>query len=97
MERCSNHTILIYGSSNKPYTVSVKDLLPTCTCPAFAINKNRAKSMKPGVRYATATCKHIQAQFDRLCRFRGEPVIPGLCPRCSSEMEWIPDDEEEAL
>lgn len=50
------------GSSAKPYIVDMRD--ETCTCTAFAINRNKSKTDS---RY-TAACKHTKAavEYERL-------------------------------
>lgn len=93
MERCLNHTRQVYGSSAKPYTVSRKGGTATCTCIAFAIGKNRMKSDRLDVRQGIAWCKHIEAQFDTLCWWEGDPILPGHCDECLGPTEKVEDEE----
>jgi hypothetical protein len=90
-ERCLNQELEIWGSGSKPYIVRMvgKEGLPSCTCTAYAINRNRSVSIKPGVIDAIAWCKHLEGQFDRLCGWIGEPVIPGMCDNCSGPTEPV--------
>ena len=98
MERCTGHTIKVYGNSNRPYKVSIENGLPSCTCMSFVMNRNRSKNKDFNEIYdkhdaPIAWCKHIEAQFDRLCGWQGVSVIiPGLCPRCSQPTEVIEDE-----
>lgn len=93
MERCIEADEIIITSSssaNKTYTVSFKELLGTCTCIAYAISRNRSVSNKPNRKphHQSAWCKHIEKAIDRgVCRWRGDPLIPGICPECGGRTE----------
>jgi hypothetical protein len=88
MERCTNHTIKVFGGNGRQYVVSVKDGMPTCTCMSFVMNRNRSKTKAD--QGIIPWCKHIEAQFNKLCAWRGESVIvPGKCPQCSKDTEEI--------
>lgn len=97
MERCTNHTVKVFGNENRQYVVSLKDGMPTCTCMSFVMNRNRARAKDTSKAFeskATAWCKHIEAQFNNLCGWRGESVIiPGMCPWCSNKTEEIASDD----
>ena len=94
MERCTQHTLTVYGGSDRPYIVSVKDDEPSCTCMMFAYNKSLARASRPGEKPAVHWCQHLHAQWTKLCRWEGEPLIEGMCDRCGGPTEWIPDPLE---
>ena len=80
MERCSGHTVKVFSQRGRQYVVSVKDGLPTCTCPTFLMSSV----------HGTAWCSHIEAQINTVCGWRGTSVIiPGKCPKCSKDTEPI--------
>jgi predicted nucleic acid-binding Zn finger protein len=82
MERCSGHTVKVFGQRGRQFIVSIKDGLPTCTCPAFLISKVQPDGV--------AWCNHIEAQVTLLCGWRGvSVVVPGKCPKCSKDTEPI--------
>lgn len=98
MERCTASDEILVGSdsSSKKYTVSFREVLPTCTCVSFAIGRNKAKARLDGKRIKDsgnkdAWCKHIDRVYDSACRWRGTTIIPGLCPQCSGST--VPMDE----
>lgn len=93
-ERCTSSDAIIIpsaSSASKTYTVSFKELIPTCTCVAYAIGRNRSKSNKPrtGKSNTLAHCKHVEWAHDKgVCRWRGEtPLFPGICPECGGPTE----------
>jgi hypothetical protein len=93
MERCisSDEIAVRSDSSTKVYIVSFKDVIPTCTCPASAIGRNRQKSIRTDINRTsgpqTSFCKHIERVFDSACRWRGELLLPEyhICPECGHE------------
>lgn len=95
-ERCTAaDEILVKGSGKKPYVVSFRDIAPTCTCISFAIGRNRAKARLEDNPTAAngnqdAWCKHIDKLYNDVCRWRGDPTIPGLCPECSHPTDAAP-------
>lgn len=89
MERCTASDEILVGSdsSSKKYKVSFADLLPTCTCVSFAIGRNKAKAKLDGKTInetgnKDAWCKHIDRVYNDACRWRGNTLIPGMCPEC---------------
>lgn len=100
-ERCVAHTIQIEGSWNNKkhcpnvYTVSKKDGFPTCTCTSFAINRNRAVSMRTDIKPPGPNtphikwCKHIDAVWEKICGWQGDPLCEGMCDECYGPTEVI--------
>lgn len=90
MERCtaSDSISVPSDSGSKVYTVSFSDpTAPTCDCVSFAIGRNKAKARINGKKYkhqgnCDAWCKHIDRVYDNACKWRGNTLIPGVCPTC---------------
>jgi hypothetical protein len=88
MERCieaDEITVRSKSSANKTYTVSFKEAMPTCTCIAYAIGRNRSVSNKPNRKPwgQNPWCKHVEEILDRgVCRWEGDALFPGICPEC---------------
>lgn len=73
-------------SSDKTYTVTafVEGEFPTCSCVAYAIQRNRNGGKNMG---APGMCKHIKRVLAETCTWKqkhGDPRIPrdGKCPEC---------------
>ncbi len=93
MERCTSSDAISVrsDSSTKTYTVSFANIIPTCDCVAFAIGRNRQKSVRTDINRTSgpqeAWCKHIHRVFDSACRWRGDLLLPDyhICPECGHE------------
>lgn len=75
------------SSSSKEYRVRCflpDGEAPTCTCPAFAISRNRDGGKNHG---GVGWCKHIDEVMASTCQWQDgisdeEQTIPGVCPLC---------------
>ncbi len=104
-QRCRNPHVVNGGvfemesdsDASKVYKVNMAPP-PTCTCIAFAIGRNRAKSNKPVKTFGPqqAWCKHIQRVYDITCSFdsriHGTSMIP-ICPLCGNQLEVVETPE----
>lgn len=106
-QRAKNSYMVESDSSTKKYKVTLFNGPPTCTCPAYAIGKNRAISTKPGAKPGKAWCKHIDRLFQHIasgnfgivCDWTSEQTedyvagpVP-CCPKCGLDAIWDGDME----
>jgi len=87
MERCTGHKLKVFDSSGKQRLVFLDENgIPKCTCASFVMKDMVSETNVEILPW----CKHIEAQYNRLCKWRGvSTIIPGKCPLCSKDTEEI--------
>lgn len=95
MDKCTagDAVLVMSDTSTKNYTVSFTDVVPTCTCVASKIGRNRMVSERTDINRVTGPqsswCKHISRVYDQVCHWRGELLLPEfhVCPECGDKTE----------